>query len=66
MIDVYYYEIWFDGNCIECSADNEYYYDTEDEAFNEAFDAVFSWTDEEGYEDCDTTDFTVEVFQTKH
>lgn len=61
---LYYYEIWFDGCCIECSSDYDVYFDTEDEAFDEASWALFAWTDEEGYQDCLAEDFTVEVNST--
>ena len=64
MFDFFYYEIWFDGFCIECSADNNYYFETEDEAYDEASWAVLGWTDEEGYQDCDTSDFMIDVLST--
>lgn len=60
---MFYYEIYFEGCCIESSINADNWYDTEDEAFNEAYDAVLEWLVEDGYEKYESTDFTVDVIE---
>lgn len=61
-MEMYCYEIWLNNKLIVNSKGLWGYYETEDEAFEEAYWDVLGLTDTEEYGDYETKDFNVEVY----